>query len=66
MDLFEQLMMEKDKIMMDRLTGQDIDFSKLREVARAFSESYDANLAVDGSDQELWKSVTGYFRDLLK
>ncbi|MDD7403212.1 MAG: hypothetical protein SO170_09415 [Butyribacter sp.] len=66
MDLFQQLMEEKDRITMAILMKQPVDFSVLRKLAKEFSDKNDAGLVVDGSDQELWDSVTAYFRELLE
>lgn len=66
MGLFEDLQDEKQWIVLAKLTGESIDFSRLRQVARDFNEQNDAGLEVNGSDQELWNSVTSYFRNLLR
>lgn len=66
MDLFQQLMEEKDRITMAILMKQPVDFSVLRKLAKEFSDKNDAGLVVDGSDKELWDSVTAYFRELLE
>lgn len=65
MGLFEDLQNEKKRIVIAKLTGETVDFSKLRQIAREFNEENDAGLYVDGSDQELWSCVTAYFRNLL-
>lgn len=66
MGVFEDLQDEKKRIVLAKLTGESIDFSRLRQVARDFNEQNDAGLEVNGSDQELWNSVTSYFRNLLR
>ena len=66
MDLFQDLMQEKDEIMMQSLSGEKPDFTKLREIAEEFADCNDVSLKTDGTDEELWKSVIGYFRELLK
>ncbi len=66
MGLFEDLQDEKQRIVLAKLTGESIDFSRLRQVARDFNEQNDAGLEVNGSDRELWNSVTSYFRNLLR
>lgn len=66
MGLFEDLQDEKQRIVLAKLTGESIDFSRQRQVARDFNEQNDAGLEVNGSDQELWNSVTSYFRNLLR
>ena len=66
MGLFEDLQDEKQRIVLAKLTGESIDFSRLRQVARDFNEQNDAGLEANGSDQELWNSVTSYFRNLLR
>ena len=65
MGLFEDLQDEKHHIMIAKLTGESIDFSKLRQIARDFNEQNNAGLEVTGTDQELWSSITSYFRYLL-
>lgn len=65
MDLFQQLIKEKDKITLSILLKQPVDLSTLRKLAKEFAHNNNVNLMVDGSDQELWDSVTAYFRDLL-
>ena len=64
MGLFEELQDEKQRIVMAKLIGEPTDFSRLRQIARDFNEQNDAGLVVNGSDQELWSSVTSYFRNL--
>lgn len=66
MDLFQELMQEKNKIVSKSLLGEKLDFTRLREIAVDFAESNDVDLKTDGTDEELWKSVTGYLRKLLK
>ena len=66
MDAFEQLIEEKNSLMMDRLSGKPLDFSKLREAATAFAKQSGEQLNVTGTDAELWKSVITYLRSLLK
>ena len=66
MDLFQELMQEKDKIMMRSLFGEKVDYTRLREIAVAFADNNDVNLNTDGTDEELWESVIGYFKNLLK
>ena len=66
MGLFEALQDEKQRIVLAKLTGESTDFSRLRQIAREFNEQNDAGLEVNGSDQELWGSVTSYFRNLLR
>lgn len=65
MDLFQELMQERDKIMIIKLMGGKVDMTMLRELAKEFSEMDNAKLIIDGTDQELWKSVTNFFRDML-
>ena len=60
-DSFRLLMEERDKIMNDSLFGKPLDLTKLREISRDFDE-----IDSDGTDKELWSSVTQYFRDLLR
>lgn len=66
MDLFQELMQEKDEIMMQSLCGEKLDFTKLREIAAEFADRNDVSLKTDSTDEELWKSVVGYFRELLR
>lgn len=66
MDLFQELMQEKDEIMLQSLSGNKVDFTRLRKLAVDFADSNDVDLKTDGTDEELWKSVIGYFRNLLK
>ena len=66
MDLFQKLMQEKDKITMQSLFGEKVDFTRLREIAVAFADNNDVDLNTDGTDEELWESVIGYFKNLLK
>ena len=66
MGLFQDLQDEQQRIVIAKLTGQPLDFSRLREIAVEFNEQSDAGLEVTGTDQELWRSITMYFRNLLK
>ena len=66
MGLFQDLQDEQQRIVIAKLTGQPLDFSRLREIATEFNEQSDEGLEVTGSDQELWRSITMYFRNLLK
>lgn len=63
-DLFKELMKEKNDIALKHLLGGDVKFERLRELAKEFSESHNVDLIVDGSDQELWKSVVDYFENM--
>ena len=65
MGLFEDLQEEQQRVVFAKLTGETTDFSKLRQIAREFNEQNDAGLEVMGTDQELWRSVISYFRNLL-
>lgn len=65
MDLFQELMQERDRIMIIKLMGDKVDMTRLRELAKKFSEMNNAKLIIDGTDQELWRSVTSFFRDML-
>ena len=42
-----------------------MDFSSLREAAKEHAEKTGAVLNYEGSDLELWRSVTKYFRQML-
>jgi hypothetical protein len=51
--------------MMSVLFGQESDFTRLREIGRQFEEwNQTGVLVVDGTDEELWQSVTEFFRTL--
>ena len=63
-----ELIKERDKIMLASLEGEEVDFSKLREICRRFNERcvVEKVFECEGTDQQLWESVTTYFRKLLK
>jgi hypothetical protein len=64
-EIFHELRDEKDKLMMSVLFGQESDFTRLREIGRQFEEwNQTGVLVVDGTDEELWQSVTEFFRTL--
>ena len=45
--------------------NEKVDFSSLREAAKEHAEKTGAVLNYEGSDLELWRSVTKYFRQML-
>lgn len=66
MGLFQELQDEKKRIEFASLMGDTPDFSRLRQIAAAFNEQNDTNLNIAGTDKELWKSISQYFRELLR
>jgi hypothetical protein len=58
-DAFTVLLDEHDKIMLDSLLGNPVDFSNLRCIASDFEQ-----INSDGTDEELWKSTCKYLRNL--
>lgn len=65
MDTFKKLEMEHEKVRMQGLKGGKLDFSNLREAAKEHSEQTGAQLDYKGTNLELWRSVTEYFREIL-
>ena len=65
MDTFEKLELEKRNIVLANLKNEKVDFSSLREAAKKHAEKTGAVLNYEGSDLELWRSVTKYFRQML-
>lgn len=65
MDTFEKLEHEKRNIILAKLKNEKVDFSSLREAAKEHAEKTGAVLNYEGSDLELWRSVTKYFRQML-
>lgn len=65
---FAELTKERDNIMLAYLNGQQADFSKLRKICEAFNDRCVAEKVfnTEGTDQQLWESVTTYFQQLLK
>lgn len=62
----EKLEQERDNIILATLTGQKVDFRNLREMCKEFQKNNDVNFEIEGTDEELWSSVSTYFRDILK
>ena len=58
MDTFEKLELEKRNIVLAKLKNEKVDFSSLREAAKEHAENTGAVLNYEGSDLELWRSVT--------
>lgn len=65
MDTFKKLEMEHEKVRMQGLKGEKLDFSNLREAAKEHSEQTGAQLDYNGTNLELWRSVTEYLREIL-
>lgn len=65
MDTFEKLELEYKNVRMQGLKGEKLDFSNLRESAKEHSEQTGAQLDYNGTNLELWRSVTEYFREIL-
>lgn len=65
-DLFEQILEEKDRIILASLLGGSQDYSKLRELCGQMNAVSDTEFAVDGSEKELWRSVLEFYRQFLK
>ena len=65
---FNELIQERDKIMLTCLEGQEVDFSKLRDICRRYNKRcvVEKVFECDGTDQQLWESVTAYLNKLLK
>ena len=63
-----QLIEERDKIMLACLNDLQADFSRLRKICHDFNDRCVAEkvFETDGTDQQLWESVTAYFQRLLK
>lgn len=55
----EALEKERDQILLDKIMGKTIDFSKLREVCRKFQKEVECEMDIE-TDESLWKSVNFY------
>lgn len=47
------------------IQSKEVNFSELRNVCTVMNQENDTKFPVNASDQELWKSVCQFFRDLL-
>lgn len=65
MDTLEKLELEKRNIALANLKNEKVDFLSLREAAKEHAKKTGAVLNYEGSDLELWRSVTKYFRQML-
>ena len=65
MDTFEKLELERRKIALANLKNEKTDFLSLRKAAKEHAKKTGAVLNYKGSDLELWRSVTKYFRQML-
>ncbi len=65
MDTFEKLEMEKRNVTLANLKEEKLDLSNLRKAAKEHAEKTGAALNYKGSDLDLWRSVTKYFRQML-
>ena len=65
---FAKLIEARDNIMLARLNGQQADFSELRKICKDFNDRcvVEKVFNTEGTDQQLWQSVTAYFQRLLK
>lgn len=65
---FSELIQERDNIMLTHLEGGEADFSRLREICIRFNNRcvVEKVFECDGTDQQLWESVTAYLQRLLK
>ena len=62
--LIEEIIEERDNIIMKKLNGEKISFQRLRSLCKKYNENegkFDLS-----SDKALWISVNGYFTKLLK
>ena len=65
MDTFKKLELEKRNVTLANLKEEKLDLSNLRKAAKEHAENTGAVLNYEGSDLELWRSVTKYFRQVL-
>ena len=65
---FNELIQERNKIMLAYLNGKEVDYSQLRDVCRRFNNRcvVEKVFECEGTDEQLWESVITYFQKLLK
>ena len=65
---FNELIQERDNIMLTYLDGKKADFSRLRDICMRFNNRcvVEKVFECEGTDEQLWESVTAYFQRLLK
>ena len=59
-DHFAELLAEQARMLMNNLSGNPVDFTRLREISKYFDE-----IDSDGTDEELWLSATEYCNSFL-
>lgn len=64
--LIEEIIEERDNIIDASLDGEKVNFSRLRKLCQKFNERDEEVFNIDGTDSDLWKSVSTYFRYLLR
>lgn len=57
---FQDLLKERDNIMMSSLLGTPNDFTKLREIASHFE-----GIDTTGTDEKLWESILAFIKPYL-
>ena len=60
--LIEEIIEERDNIIMKKLNGEKISFQRLRSLCKKYNENEEEGKF----DKALWISVNGYFTKLLK
>ena len=64
--LIEEIIEERDNIIMKKLNGEKISFQRLRSLCEKYNENEEEGKFDLSSDKALWISVNGYFTKLLK
>ena len=58
----EMLEKERDQILLDKIMGKKIDFSKLREICRKSQNEIECEMNLE-TDESLWRSVNFYLNE---
>ena len=63
-----ELVLEREKIILAFRKGEEVELSTLRDICNRFNERCVVKkvFECEGTDQQLWESVTTYFQRLLQ
>ena len=66
METIEKLEEERDKICLQKLNDTESDFSEIRSICKSLQETTGYDFKLNGTDNEVLRSVIHFFRDILK
>ena len=64
--LIEEIIDARDEIVLMKISGEKINFQRLRSLCKKYNEMEEEGIFDLSSDKALWISVNTYFTDMLK